>query len=148
MRNLISFVCRFPRQICDPTIMHNRPMPYWSSYSTSINSFDEAKEAVNNLKTEPNNEMKLHIYALFKQATFGDCKGPKPNALSFVASAKWKAWNSLNSMTKVSYFCFYSMVVISPYGGFVDFSTGKPRLISTVSLPLAGLVLFIRATFA
>ncbi|KAF7257359.1 hypothetical protein EG68_04749 [Paragonimus skrjabini miyazakii] len=69
-------------------------------YATRICSFEEAKAAVNTLKQDPDNEVKLRMYGLFKQATSGDCSGDKPGAFNFVAKAKWQAWDSLKSMSK------------------------------------------------
>ncbi|KAJ8042173.1 Enoyl-CoA delta isomerase 2, mitochondrial [Holothuria leucospilota] len=62
--------------------------------------FDGAKERLNLLKEDPGNEVKLKIYALFKQATSGPCDTPKPSSINFVARAKWSAWNDLGSLTK------------------------------------------------
>ncbi|KAG5443874.1 Enoyl-CoA delta isomerase 2, mitochondrial, partial [Clonorchis sinensis] len=69
-------------------------------YSTKIASFEEAKAAVNTLKNDPGTEVKLQLYALFKQATLGDCTDDKPSALNFVQKAKWQAWTALKSMSK------------------------------------------------
>ncbi|TGZ63166.1 hypothetical protein CRM22_007079 [Opisthorchis felineus] len=69
-------------------------------YSTKISSFEEAKAAVNTLKNDPGTEVKLQLYALFKQATLGDCIDDKPGALNFVQKAKWQAWTALKSMSK------------------------------------------------
>ncbi|KAK7505696.1 hypothetical protein BaRGS_00002967 [Batillaria attramentaria] len=63
-------------------------------------AFDAAKERLNTLKEEPGNDVKLKIYALFKQATKGKCNVPKPGALDFVGKAKWEAWNSLGAMSQ------------------------------------------------
>ena len=38
------------------------------------------------------NELKLEMYALFKQATEGDVKGKKPGMLDIVGKAKYGAW--------------------------------------------------------
>ncbi|XP_059801651.1 enoyl-CoA delta isomerase 2, mitochondrial isoform X1 [Hypanus sabinus] len=57
--------------------------------------FDHAKDKLKTLKKDPGNEVKLQIYALFKQATQGPCNSSKPSMLDFVNKAKWEAWNSL-----------------------------------------------------
>eukprot|EP00796_Vickermania_ingenoplastis_P011188 gene11188-7765_t len=41
------------------------------------------------------NDIKLHFYALFKQATEGDVKGSQPWAVQIEARSKWDAWNKL-----------------------------------------------------
>ncbi len=48
---------------------------------------------------EPSNELKLKMYALFKQATEGDVTGKKPGMMDFVGRAKYTAWEELKGMT-------------------------------------------------
>uniref|UniRef100_H3A3D2 Enoyl-CoA delta isomerase 2 n=1 Tax=Latimeria chalumnae TaxID=7897 RepID=H3A3D2_LATCH len=62
--------------------------------------FEKAKEQLGLLKNDPGNEVKLQIYALFKQATQGPCNVPKPGMLDFVGKVKWEAWNSLGNLSK------------------------------------------------
>jgi len=61
--------------------------------------FEKAKVELNTLKNDPGNEVKLKMYALFKQAMKGQNNTSKPSAFNFVASAKWTAWKNLGSMT-------------------------------------------------
>ncbi|XP_078270021.1 enoyl-CoA delta isomerase 2 [Rhinoraja longicauda] len=61
--------------------------------------FDIAKDKLKTLTNDPGNEVKLKIYALFKQAIQGPCSSPKPRMLDFVNKAKWEAWNSLGETT-------------------------------------------------
>lgn len=68
--------------------------------SSLSDSFDDAKKKLNQLKEEPNNDVKLKLYGLFKQATVGKCNTSKPGALDFVGKAKWEAWNSLSSLSQ------------------------------------------------
>lgn len=49
---------------------------------------------------QPDNATKLKFYALFKQATEGDCAAAKPSRLNMVAYAKWEAWNKLKKTSK------------------------------------------------
>jgi len=46
------------------------------------------------------NEIKLKMYALFKQATSGKVATKRPGMMDFVARAKWDAWNGLGDMTQ------------------------------------------------
>ena len=46
------------------------------------------------------NEEKLKFYALFKQATSGECTGPAPSRLNVVAKAKYDAWKSVGKLSK------------------------------------------------
>lgn len=62
--------------------------------------FAQAKERLNSLKEDPGNEVKLKIYALFKQATIGKCNTPKPGMMDIVGKYKWNAWNDLGSMSQ------------------------------------------------
>lgn len=42
--------------------------------------------------------MMLKFYGLYKQATLGECKDPKPGFWNVVGKAKWDAWSALGSM--------------------------------------------------
>jgi len=44
---------------------------------------------------ELSNELKLKMYALYKQATQGDVSGKKPGMMDFIARAKFMAWEEL-----------------------------------------------------
>ncbi len=63
--------------------------------------FDEAVNFVQNSKSdfEPSNELKLKMYALYKQATEGDVKGKRPGMLNVVGRAKYDAWAKLKGMS-------------------------------------------------
>ncbi|XP_044149646.1 enoyl-CoA delta isomerase 2-like [Bufo gargarizans] len=62
--------------------------------------FEKAQNDLKTLKKDPGNDIKLKLYALFKQATQGSCSTPKPGMLDFVNKAKWDAWKSLESLSK------------------------------------------------
>lgn len=62
--------------------------------------FENAMNQVKLLKKDPGNEVKLRLYALYKQATEGPCTMPKPGVFDFVNKAKWDAWNALGSLPK------------------------------------------------
>ncbi|XP_054841549.1 enoyl-CoA delta isomerase 2-like isoform X2 [Eublepharis macularius] len=68
----------------------------------SQEDFEKAKDQLKFLKTDPGNEVKLKLYALFKQATQGPCNTPKPGMLDFINKAKWDAWNSLGTLPQES----------------------------------------------
>ncbi|ARU54462.1 MAG: acyl-CoA-binding protein [Pseudomonadales bacterium] len=58
------------------------------------------EETVNYVQTsegdfKPSNELKLELYALFKQASEGDVSGKKPGMLDVVGRAKYGAWEKL-----------------------------------------------------
>jgi len=65
----------------------------------------EFNKAVEFVKTQPptttaSDQDKLKVYALFKQATVGDCNTEKPSFFSIKESEKWKAWNALKGMSE------------------------------------------------
>lgn len=67
---------------------------------SSNSTFEEACKKVKLLKQDPGNDVKLNLYALFKQATEGSCKQSKPSLFDMVGKAKWDAWNSLGAMSQ------------------------------------------------
>ena len=62
--------------------------------------FLQAKDDVVKLSKAPDNETKLQLYALYKQATDGDCKGDRPGMLDFVGRVKYDAWKKLDGTPK------------------------------------------------
>uniref|UniRef100_A0A8B9PYX0 Enoyl-CoA delta isomerase 2 n=1 Tax=Apteryx owenii TaxID=8824 RepID=A0A8B9PYX0_APTOW len=71
-----------------------------ATMQVSQQDFEKAQEQLKLLKKDPGNEVKLKLYALFKQATEGPCNSPKPGMLDFVKKAKWDAWNSLGNLSQ------------------------------------------------
>lgn len=71
-----------------------------SAMGVSMEDFNNAKQRLSSLKNDPGNEVKLKIYALFKQSTQGPCNTPKPGMLDFVNKVKWDAWKSLGSVSQ------------------------------------------------
>ena len=57
--------------------------------------FEAAAAAVMKAKQDPGNDMKLKLYAHYKQATEGDVAGDKPGFTDFVNRAKYEAWAKL-----------------------------------------------------
>lgn len=57
--------------------------------------FEAAAAAVLKAKKDPGNDLKLKLYANFKQATEGDVAGDKPGFTDFVNRAKYEAWAKL-----------------------------------------------------
>lgn len=58
--------------------------------------FESAVTAVKGLRSDPGAEVKLRLYALYKQATAGDVSGGRPGRLNAVARAKFDAWSALS----------------------------------------------------
>ena len=57
--------------------------------------FDAAAANVLKAKKDPGSDMKLKLYAHYKQATEGDVAGEKPGFTDFVNRAKYEAWAKL-----------------------------------------------------
>lgn len=57
--------------------------------------FVQAQQDVKSLARRPSNETMLKLYALFKQATYGDAAGERPGGFDFVGQAKFDAWSKV-----------------------------------------------------
>ncbi|KAL2088033.1 hypothetical protein ACEWY4_016861 [Coilia grayii] len=66
----------------------------------SQEEFNRAAEEVKKLKTQPDSNELLEIYALFKQSTAGDVNTSRPGMLDFTGKAKWDAWDKKKGMSK------------------------------------------------
>lgn len=58
--------------------------------------FEKAVATVGNLADDPGNDIKLRLYALYKQATAGDVEGKRPGFTNPVGRAKYDAWAALS----------------------------------------------------
>lgn len=63
--------------------------------STLEKQFDQAAVAVKDLKSRPDNDTLLRLYALYKQGSAGDVSGKRPGFTDFVGRAKYDAWKAL-----------------------------------------------------
>ena len=57
--------------------------------------FQAAVAAFGTLTKDPGPQVKLALYALYKQATEGDVQGKRPGMMDFVGRAKFDAWAAL-----------------------------------------------------
>ncbi|MDH5597709.1 MAG: acyl-CoA-binding protein [Cyclobacteriaceae bacterium] len=64
------------------------------------NRFQKASEDVKLLPSKPGNQDLLSLYALYKQASEGDCTSEPPSGFDFKALAKYNAWNNLKGLSK------------------------------------------------
>ncbi len=67
--------------------------------SDSKKLFEKAAKDVTKAKTDPGNDMKLRLYAHFKQATEGDVTGERPGFTDFAGRAKFDAWTKIKGMS-------------------------------------------------
>jgi acyl-CoA-binding protein len=76
--------------------------------------FIQAAEDVIKLSKEPDNEIKLQLYSLYKQSIEGDyTNGKKPGMMDFVGKIKYDAWRKLEGTTKEEAMQFYVELVDS-----------------------------------
>ena len=61
--------------------------------------FDAAVARVSELSTDPGNDVKLKLYALYKQATQGDVEGKRPGFTNPVGRAKYDAWAAVSGQS-------------------------------------------------
>lgn len=59
-----------------------------------------AKDVKEKLTSRPSDEELLDLYALYKQATVGDCNTAQPWFYDVKAKAKWTFWNKIKGMSK------------------------------------------------
>ncbi|MCL4801884.1 MAG: acyl-CoA-binding protein [Burkholderiales bacterium] len=62
--------------------------------------FEAAAQAVKKLDEDPGNEVKLQLYALYKQGSEGDVEGRRPGFTDIVGRAKYDAWAKVKGMTR------------------------------------------------
>lgn len=61
--------------------------------------FDAAVARVSELSQDPGNEVKLKLYALYKQATQGDVEGKRPGFTNPVGRAKYDVWTEVSGLS-------------------------------------------------
>ena len=49
---------------------------------------------------KPSNDLKLEMYAMYKQGSEGDVNGKKPGAFDLIGKAKWGAWEKLKGQSQ------------------------------------------------
>jgi len=62
--------------------------------------FTKAADDIKNMKVRPTDEELLEVYALYKQATAGDCNTSRPGMLDLKGKAKWDQWDGKKGMAK------------------------------------------------
>ena len=116
-----------------PPLPHAHPF-----FLRPFSSFSDAQAAVKTLPSEPSNDEKLQLYALFKQATVGPNSTPKPSMLDFIGGAKWSAWKGLASLPAADAEAQYVALVRKLAGGAptAPSPTSAPAPPSLPPLPL------------
>jgi diazepam-binding inhibitor (GABA receptor modulator, acyl-CoA-binding protein) len=62
--------------------------------------FQKAAKDVQSLRTRPDNDTLLKLYALFKQGTAGEVCGKRPGLIDFKGRAKFDAWAALKGKSQ------------------------------------------------
>ena len=71
------------------------------AFSGSVDEqFTQAQAAVKEFTKDPGNDVKLQLYALFKQATSGDVAGKRPGFTDPVGRAKYDAWSKVKGTSQ------------------------------------------------
>lgn len=73
--------------------------------------FEKATKDVTKAKKDPGNDLKLRLYAQFKQASEGDVVGERPAFTDFVGRAKFDAWAKLKGTTQEEAMTAYTKLV-------------------------------------
>ncbi|CAF1234791.1 unnamed protein product [Rotaria sp. Silwood1] len=83
------------------SLINNLIRRHLSNESSSSMDFETAKSRLESSSSiQVDNETKLKLYALYKQATSGVCSTAKPGLTDFIGRAKWTAWSSLGKMNQ------------------------------------------------
>jgi acyl-CoA-binding protein len=62
--------------------------------------FEAASKSVKKLADDPSNDVKLQLYALYKQDTEGDVQGKRPGFTDMIGRAKYDAWAKTKGLTE------------------------------------------------
>jgi acyl-CoA-binding protein len=65
----------------------------------TVEEFEEAASKSKTLPTQSNTNL-LKLYALYKQASMGDCRGTRPGRFNLRDRAKFDAWESLRGKSQ------------------------------------------------
>jgi len=62
--------------------------------------FEAASKSVKALADDPGNDVKLQLYALYKQGTEGDVQGKRPGFTDMIGRAKYDAWAKRKGLSR------------------------------------------------
>lgn len=63
---------------------------------------DKVRNAPGDGPFKPDNDYKLRMYALYRQATDGDVQGKRPGMLDLIGRFKYDAWARLKGMSQAA----------------------------------------------
>ncbi|WKX93843.1 hypothetical protein Q1695_011254 [Nippostrongylus brasiliensis] len=102
---VLSSICR--------SMQNTVPM---RAFASNQELFEKAQANLKTLKDEPDVDVKLQMYALFKQATVGDVQGSRPGMMDFAGRAKYDAWVKVKGIAKEEAQLKYAKLVESLLG--------------------------------
>jgi acyl-CoA-binding protein len=71
-----------------------------SPVSDLTTKFEGAAAAVKKLKEDPGSDVKLQLYALYKQGSEGDVQGKRPGFTDMIGRAKYDAWAKVKGVSR------------------------------------------------
>lgn len=80
--------------------MQKYTLPLFLKCYNSTTNFESAVNRLKALNSPPSTELKLQLYALYKQAKDGACAGSRPGIFDMTGRAKYDAWHSLGTLSK------------------------------------------------
>ncbi|PIO75932.1 enoyl-CoA hydratase/isomerase family protein [Teladorsagia circumcincta] len=86
------------------------------TFASNQELFEKAQANLKTLTEEPDVDVKLQMYALFKQATVGDVQGSRPGMMDFAGRAKFDAWTKVKGISKEEAQAKYAKIVESLLG--------------------------------
>ncbi|KAL6734672.1 hypothetical protein Aduo_005186 [Ancylostoma duodenale] len=86
------------------------------SFASNKELFEKAQANLKTLREEPDVDVKLEIYALFKQATVGDVQGSRPGMMDFAGRAKYDAWAKVKGISQEEAQLKYAKLIDSLVG--------------------------------
>lgn len=101
---LMPEILRFLREATSDSVVRLEPTRVEAGLADLPQRFAAAAERVRTAPAEgplkPSNEMKLRLYALYRQAQDGDVQGKRPGMMDVVGRLKYDAWAGLKGLAR------------------------------------------------
>ncbi|VDN21362.1 unnamed protein product, partial [Cylicostephanus goldi] len=108
----------------------------YRTFASNKELFEKAQTKLKNLTEDPDVDVKLEIYALYKQATIGDVQGDRPGMMDFAGRAKYDAWAKMKGLEQDEALLKYAKLIdtlsdaeeqekTSSLGGSEDMGLGR-----------------------
>lgn len=101
---LMPEILQFLRESTSDVVVRLEPAPVDAATADLPRRFAAAVERVRSAPADgslkPSNEMKLRLYALYRQAQDGDVQGTRPGMMDVVGRLKYDAWAGLKGLAR------------------------------------------------